>query len=806
MAAISVKLVLVSTLACAAATLEAAGPPPEKVSGGVALKWKRPGSGDPVLALVPKPVRKKIVVAVVPGSGRLPGFNGGYGQASDYPVQIFRRERRLPLARYPNEGSLYITDGEVKFVKGRPKPKTVKFKADGMESRLVKWAEEPELWADGEWRNNWSGSSVKVEGVDVEGKTLEIGTEWVSYGISKGSSEGGGFRVRNAFSEIDMPGEWAADLKNRRIYLYPPAEGLSDVEVSLKDNLLVLEGKRDTVIENMIFENCRKDAVILRNCTNVVIRRSIVRNTGGWGIKILGGRNCRVLGCDIYNTGEGGVTAEGGDRDRLLSGGHVVENCHLHHIGEWILHYRPAVWLNGVGGRCAHNLIHDLRHAAVIYGGNDQYVGFNVIHDTCVGNFDCGAVYTHTKHDWADRGHLVEYNCIFMTGSGRSSVCTHGIYIDGWSSGVTVRGNIVNCASLGLFQNGGNDNVYERNIVLCCERSMRRDNLGLVRGKDPYPLIKDGKASALFRNLLAKKNLYESSLWRGRYPNMLRVLEFDNPFYAHNSLFTVATNNVWCWSGIPAFVDSDQMNGYQTVTNNVELDDPGFVDYDGFNWELRADSPARKIVGGDSRFGEMGLYASPDRVSPPVRFGRKTAKPGRSRIYPAPMVLARVVFAQTPSTGDCAVACRDCGVNEQWHPGRNVVSALLARPPLDTGWKRYEFSFTPTVDTTAALYLEGWRGERTAYDDVSATGVKIVNGGFERDDGWAQVSISLGMDRYGIAEPPYGMVDGFAGVVPFSGKRMCIANFYLKVRQSGLRLRKGVPVTISFVASPAMRR
>ena len=779
--------------------------PLEKISGGMALEWKRPVADDPMLALLPKPIRDKVVVATVPGKGCLPGFNGGFGQDSDYPIQLFRKERRLPLARYPNEGSLYITDGEVEFVKGQPKPKTVKFKADLMEPRLDMWVKEPELWVDGEWRHNWSGSSVKVEAVDPVGKTLEIGTKWVSYGISKGSSQGGGFRVRNAFSEIDRPGEWAADLKNRRIYLYPPTEGLEGIEASMKDNLLVLDGARDVVIEGKVFENCRKDAIILKNCTNVVIRRSIVRNTGGWGIKITGGKDCRVLGCDIYNTGEGGVSMAGGNRDRLEPGNHAVENCHLHHIGEWILHYRPAVSLGGVGCRCAHNLIHDLRHAAIIYGGNDQYIGFNIIHDTCVGNYDCGALYAHTKHDWSDRGHLVEYNCIFMTGSRLSSICTHGIYIDGWSSGVTVRGNIVNCASLGLFQNGGNDNVYERNIVLCCERSMRRDNLGLMGGKKPYPLIKDGRGSPFFKYLLGRKELFESPLWRNRYPNMLRVLEFEDPIYAHNSLFTVATNNVWCWSGSPAFVDSDQMKGFQTITNNVTLADPGFIDYEGFNWELRPDSPARKVVGGDSRFGEMGLYASPDRVSPPVKFGEGLAKPMRTRIYPPPMVLARVIFANLPSTGECAVACRDCGVNKPWHPGKKVVSALLARPPLDTGWRRYEFSFTPTVDTTATLYLEGWRGERTAYDDVRVTGAEIVNGDFDSEGGWERVPISPGMDQYGIAEPPYGIVESFAGVKPFSGSRMCLANFYLKVRQPQIVLKKGVPVTVSFVACPALK-
>ena len=793
---------------------------PWVLGGGVALKWNRPAADDPILALIPEQVRDKIVVATVPGKGSLPGFNGGFGQPSDYPIQLFRGDRRLPLARYPNTGNIYITDfsesigvndrinhytGAMEFAKDKPKPKTVKIKADRTDTRLAAWAKEPDMWADGEWRFNWSGSSVKVVGVNPATGTVELDSQWIKYGLAKGSSKGGGLRVRNAFSEIDMPGEWAADRKNRRIYLYPPVEGMAGVEASMKDNLLVLERAHDMVIEDKVFENCRKDAIILNNCTNVVIRRSIVRNMGGWGIKIQGGRNCRVLGCDIYNTGEGGVSLSGGNRDRLEPSGHVVENCHLHHNGQWILHYRPAVSLNGVGCRCAHNLIHDLRHAAIIYGGNDQYIGFNIVHDTCIDNYDCGALYTHTKHDWSARGHLVEYNCVYTTGSRRCTTSQFGIYIDGWSSGVTVRGNIVNRAMYGLFQNGGNDNIYERNIVLCCENPIRRSNLGLKAGKYPDPLVKDGRGSPFFKYLLSKKELFDSPLWRNRYPNMMRVFDFEDPVFAHNSLFTVATNNVWCWSGRSVFTDADQMKGYQTITNNVVLSDPGFVDYEGFDWELRPDSPARKIIGGGTRFGEMGLYASPDRVSPPVKFGEGVARPVRVRDYPVPAVLARVIFKDTPATGDCAVACNGCAINNPWHPGRKVVSTYNIEPPLDRGWNRYEFSFTPTIDTTCILMLEGWRGERMAYDDVRVTGAEIVNGGFEGDDGWENVPISPGMDQYGIAEPPYGIVRKFAGVKPLSGDKMCLANFYLKVKQSGIVLKKGIPVTVSFAACPAVK-
>ena len=97
-------------LASAVPWLDAADVPLVRISGGMALEWTSPAADDPILALIPEQVRDKIVVATIPGKGTLPGFNGGFGQPSDYPIQLFRGNRRLPLARYPNTGNIYITD------------------------------------------------------------------------------------------------------------------------------------------------------------------------------------------------------------------------------------------------------------------------------------------------------------------------------------------------------------------------------------------------------------------------------------------------------------------------------------------------------------------------------------------------------------------------------------------------------------------------------------------------------------------------------------------------------------------------
>ena len=51
----------------------------------------------------------------------------------------------------------------------------------------------------------------------------------------------------------------------------------------------------------------------------------------------------------------------------------------------------------------AHNLIHDLPHAAVVYTGNDHTIEFNEVHNVALDSGDAGAFYTW--NDWTSRGH-----------------------------------------------------------------------------------------------------------------------------------------------------------------------------------------------------------------------------------------------------------------------------------------------------------------------------------------------------------------------------------------------------------------
>ena len=109
-----------------------------------------------------------------------------------------------------------------------------------------------------------------------------------------------------------------------------------------------------------------------------------------------------VAGCDIYETGDGGIALTGGDRKTLTPGGLLADNNHIHHYSRWNRIYQPAIALNGVGNRATHNLIHDAPHMAIVFGGNDTRIEFNEIHSVCYESNDAGAIYA--GRNWTMRG------------------------------------------------------------------------------------------------------------------------------------------------------------------------------------------------------------------------------------------------------------------------------------------------------------------------------------------------------------------------------------------------------------------
>ncbi|MBQ2628175.1 MAG: right-handed parallel beta-helix repeat-containing protein [Kiritimatiellae bacterium] len=775
------------------------------LSGALALSWRKAGPEAP--DLVPATSRGHLLVADIPGKWPIPGFAGGEGaharpDLTDASLSLFHGESRLPLARYPNEGFVYT--GEILGTNNMAKIGGTLVSHDGRfrfydRAKLDAWSREPDLWTLGYWHFLWADHRAKVVAVKPSEGEIAVDNRQDTYGFESNKQ----FYVFNAFSELDRTGEWALDRKARRVFVWPRSDEPGEPYLAMTETLVSATNAANVVFDGLVFECARRDALVFCETSNVTMRASLVRHTGRWAVRYEGGCRGRVVGCDMYDLGEGGVYLRGGDHDTLAPGGHVADNNHIHHYGRVTPNSRPAVRLEGVGNRATHNLVHNSNHQAFSFDGNDHYIGFNVCHDICEYNWDAGAIYGYML-DWSKRGTVIEYNVVHMVGNQpRASGCS-GVYLDAYSTGVTIRHNIFSRMPDGVCIYGGQDNSVYGNVFLNCRRSILRFTLGGCTASMKHCWGK-GRDSSLFKSLTRKLDLYRTPLWTARYPNMLKPLDFadaDLP-RAHDALWCVVTNNAAYASGPIEYTCHGETGPYTTFADNSRFDvgvDPGFVDYAGFDWNLR---PGSELLGriGPTRFDEMGLYASEERFSPAVRHGEGMRRP---RPLEGEYSMSRPAIDVDVDGADFrgGKCFAESMSNFRQAGGGRRIESRGGESDKDA-WKPHSCSFVPAYDCEVRLMLHGGSAcEKTLYDELVVKGAAVEDGGFETSGAWKV--LKWGDDPYAsaVTNPPVEVVgalpaNGREGVYrPLVGNGMAAASNVMRVWQK-VRVKKGVPVKIS---------
>ncbi len=603
------------------------------LSGAVKLNWRDEGGG--------------MRSAGIPGDGELPGFlAGGFliDGCSSRPLALFQDGRRLPVACWPDEG--WANAGTCLDGAGEQTHEGTRH-AHGVyrvpEDKLQAWAKEPDLWAKGQWFYKWADFTQPVQ-VDAEKGVLTVRSVPGAFRREFGYRSGAPFRVMNAVSEMNRPGEWVIDRKNRRFRMRTSPGGTT--VFAGKASLLSGEGLHDVVFDGLTVEYAAESAVDFRHVTNVTFRASVVRHVGGYGVSATESSNVRVSGCEIYDIGEGGIRLSGGwgysvaGRQaptvrmfgcpavaqtpgdwRIVPSGNVAENNEIFDYGKVIPNYRPGISLGGVGCRAEHNLIHHSDHQAIQFFGNDHVIAWNVIHDVCMDNCDAAAIYACEK-DFTRRGTEIAHNLIYMVGTKPATAHTHAIYLDDWTCGCRVHHNLINRASDGIILNGGQDNLVCSNLVVNAQVLASQFDHG-PRSSCAYA-CQPGRESRVMKILYGDRARYESEIWRTKYPRLAELFTIKDAVFAHTALFGRIEDNVCAATGFGSqfvIVPGPDTKADTVVRGNLRTeDDPGFVDYVGFDWRLRPDSAAGRKLG-DLGFDRMGLYAHPDRVSPPKKFG-----------------------------------------------------------------------------------------------------------------------------------------------------------------------------------------
>ena len=579
------------------------------VGGRVVTGWKL-AADTAVLQRMSASARGQVWQADLKALGitDLQGIGNAKRYQSDPGLEVFFRDQPMTLARYPNSGYMHITgavDANGNSKTGDVTAPLGKITCD--DPRPFCWTGEKDIWLHGFWLRDWADVRLPLGGMDPVAHTLSLGAKPGPYRVRTGQW----FYAENVLPELDRPGEWYLDRESAILYFWPPEPLTSgQVVVSVVRDLVRLDDVANVIFRGLLIEAGRGSAFVVKGGTNLRVVGCTIRNMGNWAVRVYGGTRHGVIGCDIYQTGQGSIHLEAGDRKTLTPAGHFAENNHIHHTARWDPVYQQAITVFGVGNRATHNLIENVPHIAIGFTGNDQTIEYNEIHSAVFQSNDAGAIYTSPPNEtWSMRGHKIRYNYLHNIHGFRDKGCM-GVYLDDCFSSADISGNVFYDVATAILIGGGRDNTMTNNMFLNCRRAFSIDARGL------------GWAKAV--GVFATKELiafnYKQPPWSVRYPELLGILE-DDPLAPKGN---VMAHNI-CWGGPWGRTDAKAKPLVMFEDNLIDVD-PLFVGKPPADFRLKEDSPARKLGFEPIPFDKIGLYASDDRASWPVRHSLRPIK------------------------------------------------------------------------------------------------------------------------------------------------------------------------------------
>lgn len=567
------------------------------VGGKVVTEWN-PVSDKAILARLAREARGKVVQADLKALGVT-----DYGQVKGGGLELFFQDKPMTLSRWPNEGFIKITglvEPDTVNVRGKKGSKTGKFMYPG--DRPKRWAGEPDPWVHGSWFWDWSDQRHAIQSIDTSKRIISVKPPYHGYGYRVGQW----FYALNLLAELDQPGEWYLDRESGVLYFWPPDKiGHGDAIVSVIPDLVTLKNVSHVTFRGLTFEACRGTAVTIWGGTQNRVAGCTLRNLGSYAVRIgRGAAVSGVLGCDIYETGDGGIALSGGDRKTLTPAGLYADNNHIHHYGRLNRMYKAAIHLSGVGNRATHNLIHDAPHMAIGFGGNDHLIEFNEIYNVCEESNDAGAMYA--GRDWTMRGTVIRHNYLHDISGFRGRGCV-GVYLDDMFCGTKIYGNVFYKVTRAAFIGGGRDCSVENNLFVDCPKAMHVDARAMGWAKYHVKTTMTKRLKAM---------PYKSELWRKRYPKLVNILD-DEPAAPKGN---IVTRNIFVgknWNDI-----NKQARKYVTPVCNVETEgDPKFVAAAVDCWfkpESNMSRVFKQVLGFKPiPFEKIGLYTCDERPTLP---------------------------------------------------------------------------------------------------------------------------------------------------------------------------------------------
>ena len=307
--------------------------------------------------------------------------------------------------------------------------------------------------------------------------------------------------------------------------------------------------------------------------------------------------------------GCGAIYLGGGDRKTLEPGRNFVENCEIYDYNRLDRSYKAAVNVTGCGNIIANNHIYNAPDMAIYLHGNDHIIEYNHIHHMMLENNEGGWFYM--GRDLSELGNVIRYNFVHHVGvteDGREGDRTNGcagIYVDDNASGVEIYGNVLykTGRERGAILDKSSDMKVYNNIFIECQHAIcaRAWEFGIPKKiKEVYG------PDSLYAKRLNVVNYFEPP-YITKYPFIADYLDHE---IAWKSRRNVTENNVLVGMDEKKMFLVQNGGDVGLKANYMTSEDPGFIDYEKLNFQLKEDSIVYEKLPGFKKipFEKIGLY------------------------------------------------------------------------------------------------------------------------------------------------------------------------------------------------------
>ncbi|QCU73930.1 right-handed parallel beta-helix repeat-containing protein [Pseudoalteromonas distincta] len=435
-----------------------------------------------------------------------------FGSAKLGGVELYHNDKKMLLARYPNNGLLKIN----KLVK--PGSKIVRSHTGSVEGQFYyddatidSWTGEDDIYLNGYWFWDWKQEIQAVKSIDTKSKIISLKKPYHVYGYKRKQE----YFAFNILTELDSKNEWYLDRGNGDLYFYPSTEITNEKpKLAVIDNIISLNNVSNITVKNITFSYAKNNGVFIEGGEQNLLENVVVKHIGNTAISILNSPKTKVVSSHIYSVGGSAISIHGGNRDELISGDICIINNNIHDYAKTIKTYQPGISIRGVGNCVINNEIFNAPHMAIYFEGNNHTIKYNEIYNVVKESNDAGAIYA--GRDWTSRGTVIANNYLHNI-QGYKNKGAKGIYLDDEFSGVTIENNIFDNVYDAVFIGGGKDNVVKNNLFINTFRSIYIDTRGI------------GWAKKALSQLLQKLNQvpYKSDIWKKSYPTLSNVLKVE---------------------------------------------------------------------------------------------------------------------------------------------------------------------------------------------------------------------------------------------------------------------------------------